>query len=159
MNSQEIIAILPQLILSAAIVLQLSLIAWQRSTTLIQLFSFASLLIAFAALVQTQFLVGNIVTPLFLVDAFGSFAVALILISGMVCIQVSGHYLKTSGEVHDEYYVLLLLVILGACLLVVSRHFASVFLGFELISISLIGMVGYLRERNQTIEASLSPKI
>ena len=66
---------------------------------------------------------------------------------------MSHSFLKAHIEVHDEYYLLLLLMVLGAGILVTSDHFASLFLGFELLSISLVGLVGYHRESQYSVES------
>lgn len=153
MSSLEILAIAPQLILSLSIVLQLLLIAIKRSTGLIQWFSLICLIFSGVATVFSVAALNTQATILFYIDGF-SLAVNVLILSaaGLVTI-ISGKYLKFSQEVHDEYYVLLLLVTLGASILSISSHFASVFLGLELLSIALIGMVGYLRKRHQTLEA------
>jgi NADH-quinone oxidoreductase subunit N len=50
---------------------------------------------------------------------------------------------------------LLLLAVLGACVLVISKHFASIFLGLEILSVALYGMIAYLRRRERSDEAGL----
>lgn len=154
MSSLEILAIAPQLILSLSIVLQLLLIAIKRSTRLIQWFSFISLALSASATVFSTAALNSQSTVLFFIDGFSLAVNLLVFLAAAVVIIISGKYLKFSQEVHDEYYVLLLLVTLGASILTISSHFASVFLGLELLSIALIGMIGYLRKRQQTLEAS-----
>lgn len=55
----------------------------------------------------------------------------------------------------EEYYVLLLLAILGAIVLVSSSHFASFFLGLEVLSIPLLAMIAYAVNNNRSIEAGV----
>ncbi|WOH39023.1 NADH-quinone oxidoreductase subunit N [Thalassotalea fonticola] len=154
MSNLELLAILPQLILSLAIVLQLLLIAIKRSTLMIQAFTAISIVLAASAHYLILPAINTQSTILFYLDGFSIAISVLLLFCAFIVCLVSGRYLKVSQEVHDEYYVLLLLVTLGASLLAISNHFASVFLGLELLSIALIGMVGYLRNRRQTLEAS-----
>lgn len=154
MSTLELLAIAPQLILSLAIVLQLLLIAVKRTSVLMQLFTLASLLLAVVAHFAILPAMNSQITILFYLDSFAVAANLLILLSAVCCVLISGSYLKVSFEVDDEFYVLLLLTTLGATLLTISTHFASVFLGLELLSISLIGLMGYLRHRPQTLEAS-----
>ena len=49
--------------------------------------------------------------------------------------------------------MLLLLATLGAMILVASSHFAAFFLGLELLSVSLVGLIAYLRARPFTLAA------
>lgn len=154
MSLFELTAIMPQLVISFVIVLQLLLISIKRSTLLIQYFTVFGLISAFIAFGFTLPALNNQITTLFYLDAFSLGTLSLILISAISVVLISEKYLRFSQEVHDEYYVLLMLVVLGASVLVIADHFASVFLGLELLSIALIGLVGYLRKREQTLEAS-----
>jgi len=70
------------------------------------------------------------------------------------------HLLTDKGAVYsrfplEEYYILLLLSILGALILVSSSHFASFFLGLELLSIPLLAMIAYSVDNNHSIEAGV----
>ena len=47
----------------------------------------------------------------------------------------------------EEFYVLLLLATLGSAVLAASTHFASFFLGLEILSVSLYALIAYLRRR------------
>jgi NADH-quinone oxidoreductase subunit N len=149
-------AILPQLIIAFGVTLALLLVAWKRSQRTIVLFTFFILfvsLIANVSLLSTQASQVTQVTKLLKVDGHSIFAFSLILISAMVALRMSHSFLKAHIEVHDEYYLLLLLMVLGAGILVTSDHFASLFLGFELLSISLVGLVGYHRESEYSVES------
>jgi len=154
MNSAQLIAIVPQLILSFGIVLSLLLIAWQRSKWLIQGFTLMVFVLALIATIDLYTIDNIQVTALLLVDSYSLVALVLILISALAITIFSGVYLAKYTEVHDEFYLLLQLVILGAAILVISDHFASVFLGFELLSMALVGMVGYFRESDHGLESA-----
>ena len=146
-------AILPQLIIAFGITLALLLVAWKRSQRTIALFTFFILLMALLANISLFSQPEIKVTQLLKVDGHGTFSFSLILISALTVLRMSHCFLKTSLEVHDEYYILLLLLVLGAGVLVVSDHFASLFLGFELLSISLVGLVGYHRDNQYSVES------
>jgi len=146
-------AILPQLIIAFGITLALLLVAWKRSQRTIALFTFFILLMALLANISLLSQPVIQVTQLLKVDGYATFAFNLILIAALSVLRMSHCFLKTSLEVHDEYYLLLLLLVLGAGVLVVSDHFASLFLGFELLSISLVGLVGYHRGNQYSVES------
>lgn len=157
MTTEMFVVLSPILLLSFGIVLSLLLIAWQRSQKMIAMF--CQIILLFTLLLSIHLLSGNLlngtgiqVTTLLKVDQFSYLSLVLICISALVVVNLSSQLLKSQIEVHDEYYLLILLVILGAGILVVSDHFASMFLGFELLSISLVGLVGYFREQKYAVE-------
>ncbi|TKB43427.1 NADH-quinone oxidoreductase subunit N [Thalassotalea mangrovi] len=153
MKLAQFIAIAPELILSLAIVMQLLLIALKRSQHGIAFFTMSAILLALFAHYPAMTQVNSAVTPLIYVDVFSLTLKVLILSCTLVAVWVSYGYLRSAVEFHDEYYVLLLLAVLGANILVLANHFAAVFLGFELLSLSLVGMIGYLHLRQHTLEA------
>ncbi|MFB1016011.1 MAG: hypothetical protein QMC51_10205, partial [Alteromonadaceae bacterium] len=119
MTPDMLLAIAPQLTISFGLVLGLLMIAWQRSQLNIQLLSQAILI---AALVLNIPLLTNEtmqVTPLLKVDHYSAFALMLIIISSLVVVSLSRQLLTITTEVHDEYYLLVLLVTLGASILTV----------------------------------------
>ena len=152
MEISVLLALTPQLIVATGIVFALILISWQRSQRIISLFTKGILFLAFVATLMSFSDSSTAVTPLVTVDDYSRYAFALICLTGLVVVYLSRLMLSRQVEVHDEYYLLVLLVILGAGILVVSNHFASLFLGFELLSIALVGLVGYLREKNTAVE-------
>jgi len=156
-TTEMFIVLSPILLLSFGIVLSLLLIAWQRSQKMIAIFSQAILI--FTLLLCLHLLSGSLlngegvkITTLLKIDLFSYLSLSLICLSALAVVSLSGHVLKSQIEVHDEYYLLILLVTLGAAILVTSDHFASLFLGFELLSISLVGLVGYFREQKHAVE-------
>lgn len=151
----------PLLIIAFGSVLSLLLIAWRRSQKLILIFTlaiFVCALLASISLMSTLF-IGDVtdaiqVTRLMKVDNYGNFAFILVLVASIAVGLLSSAWLTHSVEVHDEFFILLQLVVLGAGVLVMSDHFASLFLGFELLSIALVGMVGYSRDSQYSVESS-----
>lgn len=147
---------LPLLIVAFGIVLSLLLVAWRRSQKLILIFT---LTIFLCALLASISLTMNIhesmqVTLLLKVDSYGYFAYMLVLISSIAVSLLSSAWLQNSLEEHDEYFILIQLVVLGAGVLVMSDHFAALFLGFELLSIALVGLVGYGKNCRFSVETS-----
>lgn len=146
----------PILIVAFGTVLSLLLIAWRRSQKIILTFSVAILvcaLLASAASVINGFDAVQ-VTPLMKIDEYSHFAFMLVIVTSIVAAFLSSSWLIHSVEVHDEFFILLQLVVLGAGVLIMSDHFASLFLGFELLSIALVGMVGYSRDSQYSVESA-----
>src|SRR3546814_3021101 len=73
----------------------------------------------------------------------------------MLIALLSYGYFEQRESRREEYYVLLVLAVLGAVVLVISRHFVSLFLGLETLSVSLYGLIAYLRRRERSDEAGI----
>lgn len=146
----------PLLIVAFGSVLSLLLIAWHRSQKLILTFTLAIFVCALFASISLVLNLSEVVqvTSLMKVDHYGNFAFILILLASITVGLLSSAWLTHSVEVHDEFFILLQLVVLGAGVLVMSDHFAALFLGFELLSIALVGMVGYSRDSQYSVESS-----
>ncbi len=94
-------------------------------------------------------------TGLILIDQFELFFAGLILAVTMGCVLLCYPYINGSRDNREELYLLLLCACSGALVLVSAQHMTSLFIGLELLSIPLFGMVGYLfRERN-SLEACI----
>ncbi|MHB1179865.1 MAG: NADH-quinone oxidoreductase subunit N, partial [Daejeonella sp.] len=79
----------------------------------------------------------------------------LIIFSSIVVNVLSYIYFEEKEESPKEYYVLLFLCTLGACVMAVSKHFVSLFLGLEILTVGLYALMAYLRGRNKSIEAGI----
>jgi len=159
MNWLELTSLMPLLLVASISVILLLLIAFVRDhklTCWITCVGFS--LAAFWAFAD----MGNTaqqVTPLLIIDDFSRLLGGVVLLVSLACAWMSYAYLETSDEICEEYYILLSLAALGACVLVASNHFASMFIGLELMSVSLFAMVGYMahskQQANMTLEAGV----
>jgi len=98
------------------------------------------------------------VTTLLVVDRHALLYMGLILTATMVIIALSYRYLNfqfREQEGVEEYYLLLLLATFGGLVLTTATHFVSLFLGFELLGLSLCSLIGYLRTRRHPLEAAV----
>jgi NADH-quinone oxidoreductase subunit N len=131
------------------------LIAFRVSHRIIQLISLLLYALAFLSLVLIQDTIPHQIAPLLIVDGFSVFITGLIIFSGFVINILSYIYFEEKEESPKEYYVLLFLATLGASTLAVSMNFISLFLGLEILSVSLYALIAYLRARVHPIEASI----
>jgi len=95
------------------------------------------------------------VTPLLVVDAYALFYYALILVLTLATATLSHAYLEGHRGRKEEHYVLLSVAALGALVLASSTHFASFFLGLEILSVPLYGMVAYVYKDRRSLEAGV----
>ncbi len=95
------------------------------------------------------------VPPLLVMDGYAMFYMGLLLAAGLGVAVLAYAYLRDRPGEPEEFYILLLLATLGAMVLVASDHFASFFLGLEVLSISLYALIAYPRWREPSVEAGL----
>jgi NADH-quinone oxidoreductase subunit N len=92
---------------------------------------------------------------MFLVDNYGCFFKMIFLIGSFLIILVSMGYLKREDLVHGEYFSLILFSTLGMMLLASGFDLVVIFLGLEIMSVSLYVLVGFKRHDLRSNEASL----
>jgi NADH-quinone oxidoreductase subunit N len=155
MSKNDLLSIVPLFILTSASILILFSIAVKRNHKVIYVITAVSLLADFLYLVMFSATSTHVVEPLFVFDGFGVFNIGLILAIALAVTMLSYAYFEQREERKEEYYILLILATLGAAVLVISKHFVSLFLGLEILSVSLYSMIAYLRKRERSDEAGL----
>ena len=95
------------------------------------------------------------VTMLLMVDDWGLFFTTLILVASLVTLILSKDSFSPEGERKVEYYLLLVLSVLGAVVLIQSSHMASLLLGMELMGVALYGMIAFPEKGELPLEAAI----
>lgn len=154
MTKQDLMTIIPLFILTSASILILFSIAVRRNHKVIYIITSLSLLadVIYLAVADGP---ARAVEPLFIFDGFGKFNIGLILLTALALTMLSYAYFEQREERKEEYYILLILATLGACTLAISKHFVSLFLGLEILSVSLYSMIAYLRTRERSDEGGI----
>ncbi len=142
-SSAGLLSLTPLLIISSVIIVQLLQISFRRHADLCFVLTQTGFILSFFSLLAVYNLLPQNVTPLLLVDHYALFFMGLILASAILLLPLSHDYWRRRRVQCDEYYLLFTLSILGALVVVCSRHFASFVLGLELLSLPLIAMIGY----------------
>ena len=156
MNAGDLLALGPLIALSVAAVTVMLAAAFCRSHRLAVALTLAGLTAAGVAVVCAWPLTPRQVTPLLLIDRPALFYTGLMLAAALFVTLLSHGYLERQPLAQrEEYYVLLLTATLGAGVLAASTHFASFFLGLELLSVSLFILVAYARTQPLGIEAGI----
>lgn len=157
MTTTDLLAITPLIILSAASVVVLLVTAFYRNHKVIAVLALMGLAMAFAALpmVSSEVSLPLKVTQLIILDGYALFYMGFLLAVSFVVILFGYSYLEKRQGNHEEFYILVLLATLGCAVLVASSHFASLFLGLEILSVSLYVLIAYLYTDERSIEAGL----
>jgi NADH-quinone oxidoreductase subunit N len=155
MSKADLLNVVPLFILTSAAILILFSIAVKRNHKFIYAITSFSLLADFAYVSQYSATTRRVIEPLFIFDGFATFNTGLILLTAFAVSMISYAYFEQREERKEEYYILLILATLGAVVLVISKHFVSLFLGLEILSVSLYAMITYLRKRERSDEAGI----
>lgn len=155
MTPDQITALLPFIVLAALPVVLILAIAVYRDPRLTLGLTLAGLLLALAALVPSLRVTPAMVTPLLAADGLSIYFTALAALAGAATVLLAHAGAVPAGEPPEELHVLVSLAVLGAAVLAASPHLASLFLGLELISVSLFPLIAYRRGRPEALEAGI----
>jgi NADH-quinone oxidoreductase subunit N len=151
----DLIALMPLLAVSAGAVVLMLLIAVRRSHALSASFAAALFAAACASLWPAAGAAPRQVGALLVVDSYALLYMGMIFASAFVVVILSYGYFEDREGSADELYVLLLLASCGAAVLAASSHFASFFLGLEILTVPLYAMIAYLPRRALPLEAGI----
>jgi len=99
--------------------------------------------------------VGTQFSEMFKVDNFSLFFNVIFLVSTILVALISISYLGSGDRKQGPYYLLILLATLGMMLMAAGNELIIVFLGLELMSLSLYILAGYFRESPASSEAGM----
>ncbi len=159
LNEAQLFALSPLIILSFSATLLMLLIAFFRRHNTNATFAVMGLNITLlVTLMVWSWVLKNgpvAVTELLLIDGYTCFFSALMIVTTLACCTIAHTYLREFPDNREELYLLLLLSLIGALVLVSSSHFASLFVGLEMLSVPLYGLVAYHRRRSRSLEAGI----
>jgi NADH-quinone oxidoreductase subunit N len=155
MTGSELVALSPLIALSVSIVAVMLVISFYRDPILSSLLTMIGLVLTVILLPAAASSGVTQVTPLIIMDGYALFYIGLLSVTSIAVALLSYNYLLKHNVYQEEFYLLLLLATLGSSVLAASSHFASFFLGLEVLTVSLYAMIAYLRGNSQGIEAGL----
>jgi len=155
MTGADVLHLLPLIILAGGTVVGMLGIAVYRSHVLTLVITLGTLILSFVALRFPVLAPDEYITPLIRFDGYAIFFLGLLFLTAIAVAVMSYGYMRGRTVVREELYVLLLIAMLGCSVLVSSTHFASFFLGLEVLSVSLYALTAYLRSQPTDIEAGL----
>lgn len=147
-------AYLPLILVAATAITVMLGIAWRRDhrvTVAVTVLGLALALIAQIAAWRVM----PLSTPLLAFDGLAMLGGVLILASTLACAVLAHAYFETFQNAREEFYLLLLCSAAGGLALAASRHLASLFLGLELLSMPLYGMLAYAFHERRSLEAGI----
>ena len=152
---QQLIALLPLLIVGLTVVVVMLSIAWRRNHFVNATLTVIGLNLALLSL----WFVGHVgamdVTPLLRVDGYSMFYTALVMLASLATCTFAYPWLAGFPDNKDEFYLLVLIAALGGIVLASANHLAALFIGIELLSLPLFGLIGYAFRQKRSLEAAL----
>ncbi|CRG50128.1 NADH-quinone oxidoreductase subunit NuoN [Yersinia wautersii] len=152
---QQLIAMLPLLIVGLTVVVVMLSIAWRRDHFINATLTVIGLNLALLSL----YFVGQVgpmdVTPLMRVDGYSMFYTGLVIVASLATSTFAYPWLVGYPDNREEFYLLVLIAALGGILLASANHLASLFLGIELLTLPLFGLIGYAYRQKRSLEASI----
>ncbi|ADV33868.1 NADH-quinone oxidoreductase subunit N [Candidatus Blochmanniella vafra str. BVAF] len=158
----NMVILLPILIIGITIIVIMLSIAWNRGNlkhaivTVVGLI--VSVVLSFNMMVSTK---NNIqensnIFQLVYVDNFSILHTVLVVFSSLASV-ISGYswLLSYPNDRRDEFYLLLLLSTMGGVLLTITNHLVILFLGIELVSIPMCGLISYSVFQKRSIESGI----
>jgi len=155
MNTTDLFALLPLLLTAGTAVMVMVAIAVVRNHALSLWITLIGLAASFASLGPVARLAPHRITELLILDRYSIFYFGLILAATFAVSILCYSYLKIHTEPREELYVLLCVAALGSMVLAASGHFASFFLGLEILSVALYALSAYLHNRSRSVEAGM----
>lgn len=155
MSAQNVVALLPLIVLAATVIAVMVVAAFTRNTIVSLVLTLLGLAGTIGVLPVAASSNARQVTALLVLDNYALFYIGLVAAAGFIVALLSYGYLEGRGLYTQDYYILLLLATLGGGVLAASSHFASFFLGLELLSVSLYALIAYPRVQEGGIEAGI----
>lgn len=156
--NEQLMALMPLLITTATIIVSMFVIAVRRSHRLTGGVTIAGVALALLSVVwgwnpaESQAVA---VTNLMLIDGTAQFAMVLMLVTTLGVLTLCPAYFNGYRGHREELYLLLGVGTLGALTLACASHAATLLLGFELLSLPMVGAVAYAIDRQRSIEGGV----
>jgi NADH-quinone oxidoreductase subunit N len=145
----------PLIVLGVAVGVLLVAIAIRRSAVWSAAIAAAGLTVALAVLPASQH-AAPVWPALFdFGDATFGF-LALIIAAGLILLVIAAGYWQGAPALpQEEFFLLLLIAILGAGVLAAAQNFMTLFLGLETMTLAMVGLIAYVRDRPDAAEAAI----
>lgn len=154
MNSSSMMALLPILMLSLTVVVLMIQASIKRDQSIAWVITGIGFLVSLWAAGYARGFTQT-VTVLLSVDDWGLYFTTLVLLASVVTLVLSKDTFSPEGERKEEFYLLLVLSVLGAVVLIQSTHMVSLLLGMELMGVALYAMIAFPERGQLPLEAAI----
>ncbi|PPI86729.1 NADH-quinone oxidoreductase subunit NuoN [Candidatus Pantoea edessiphila] len=151
----QLIASFPLIIIGFTILIVLISISVKRNHFFIALVTSINLGFSLLSLYFVNKVSEIKIMSLLYIDNYSIFYIALIIISSLSTCIFAYIWLSKFLDHKEEFYLLILISSLGGIILSSTNNFVTLFLGIELLSLPLFGLIGYNFYKKISLEASI----
>jgi len=155
LSTTDLTALLPFIILAATTLIVVLVISFYRNHFITALLTVIGHAAAIAVLPSLSTITPRQVTPLMIIDDYSLFYIGLLTAASLIVSVLMYSYLQRREAQREEFYALLLIATIGSSALVTSSHFITLFIGLEVLTVSLYGMIAYLFTYDRPLEAGI----
>lgn len=155
MVKEDFLCLTPLMIIAGIPVLMMLVIAFTRNYKIIYGLSLTGFILAFVSVFFLLSVVPHSISHLFTFDGITILFFGIIILASLLVTILSHGYLLYQESEKEEYFIILFTAALGSLVLAATSNFVTLFLGLELLSISLYILVAYRRSRDNAIEAAV----
>jgi NADH-quinone oxidoreductase subunit N len=154
---QYLAPVLPEavMLIAALLVLLFDLVIGKEGKALLGWLSVAGIAIAASISLETTGVSQSVFSGTFLVDPFSTFFKFVFYIACGLGILLSINYLKVEKIHRGEYYALMLFATTGMMLMASAGDLITLYLGLELMALSIYILAGFMRRDNRSNEAAI----
>ncbi|MCW5197660.1 NADH-quinone oxidoreductase subunit N [Buchnera aphidicola] len=147
--------LLPFIVLIISVIINFFIIIFKRNFFLSFLVTLTSLFLSFYFIIKLNYDVDLNILYLFFLQSINFFYMFIFFCSSILTCIFSYIFLRNKNINKEEFFILLLLSNIGGYLLLLFNDMMSLFLGIELLSLPLFGMIGYVSSQSfKNLEAS-----
>ncbi len=155
-NYSDLLAVSPILFLTVfSLVLLVVDAAFKKSVNLVYWLTIVGLIVSGILTINTFATSGIAFNGMVFTGRFPGFFEIVFVSSAVLSILLSRPYLERAGLDHGEFYSLIVFATVGMMVMASARDLMVLFLGLELMSLSLYVLAGYVRRDPKSNEASL----
>lgn len=157
-QTSDLLLALPETVLLCAtsLVLLLDLFISDRNKVLTYFLAQIALLVTLLTTVMTSTVeIQHAFSGVFVRDAMSDVLKVTVYIATFITFLYAKDYLRDRGILKGEFYTLGLFGVLGMMVLISAHNFITIYLGLELLSLSLYAMVALQRDSNTSSEAAM----
>ena len=92
---------------------------------------------------------------MFITDPYSFFFKLIFYLTTMITILLSNQYIKMEGEAHSEFFIMLLFALCGMMIMASATDLISIYVGLELLALSLYVLTGFIKHSERSIESAL----
>lgn len=151
--SKDLLIIRPELWLSGLAMVVLIVELLVKKKEVLSLLSILTIAIAGYAILKAEY--GLAFSDMYVSDGYSLFFKFLFFGSAILTILLSRRYLVIENAHYGEYYSLILFSVLGMCFMASSNDLILLYIGTELMALSIYVLAGFTRTNPRANEASL----